>query len=172
MRFLFFIALLALSGCAGTADIKYSKKGGPKLLPTDTAYISVPNDGRYGSKIYAGSGTAVTQITAGALSKYMSRVETGSDVESQKVALGKAKAMDLKYLIEPRIFEWEDRATEWSMKSDRVSVRLTVIKVETGETIASGVINGESSIMTIGGDHPQDLLPKPIDKYAASLFQR
>jgi hypothetical protein len=31
-------------------------------------------------------------------------------------------------------------------------------------------VSGRSGWATLGGDHPQDLLPKPVGEYVASLF--
>jgi len=64
------------------------------------------------------------------------------------------------------ILHWEERAT----KSDRVEVKIVVMAVESGTIIDSVVIKGKSKGFTFGGDHPQDLLPEPIDMYVASLF--
>ena len=68
------------------------------------------------------------------------------------------------------IVHWEDRATEWSLKSDKVEVKITVHDVARGRMLASAVVSGSSGLLTIGGDHPQDLLPEPMDSYVGSLF--
>ncbi|NCF25983.1 MAG: DUF4823 domain-containing protein [Gammaproteobacteria bacterium] len=42
--------------------------------------------------------------------------------------------------------------------------------MSTGEVIDSALIDGKSKWATFGGDHPQDLLEKPLADYARSLF--
>jgi hypothetical protein len=74
-------------------------------------------------------------------------------------------------LLYPQILQWEDRATEWSGKPDIAAVKLSVLSTDTGALLDSVIIEGKSGLATFGGDHPQDLLPKPMAEYAASLFK-
>lgn len=74
------------------------------------------------------------------------------------------------YLVVPIILHWEDRATEWSGKSDRLEIQLSVYDLETQEELASSVLTGKSKWSTMGGDHPQDLLPDPVNSYVESLY--
>ncbi len=34
----------------------------------------------------------------------------------------------------------------------------------------SAIIKGKSGLATFGGDHPQDLLPKPVGEYIDALY--
>jgi Domain of unknown function (DUF4823) len=36
--------------------------------------------------------------------------------------------------------------------------------------VASTLISGQSKWATFGGDHPQDLLPEPLNSYVESLY--
>ena len=64
-------------------------------------------------------------------------------------------------LIEPKILHWEDRATEWSGKADRVKVSLPLYR--SGSLIGSALVTANSSFFTFGGDHPEDLLDAPFE---------
>lgn len=77
---------------------------------------------------------------------------------------------EFKYLVYPTILHWEDRATEWSALPDRVEVKIDLIETATGKLLDSVVIRGKSGLATLGGDHPQDLLPKPVDEFVSTLF--
>jgi Domain of unknown function (DUF4823) len=77
---------------------------------------------------------------------------------------------EFKYLVYPTILHWEDRATEWSALPDRVEVKIDLIETATGKLLDSVVIRGKSGVATLGGDHPQDLLPKPVDEFVSTLF--
>jgi hypothetical protein len=66
---------------------------------------------------------------------------------------------------------WEDRATEWSGKSDRLEIQLVIFNVHTGDELANATLTGKSKWATFGGDHPQDLLENPILEYVASLYK-
>jgi len=81
-----------------------------------------------------------------------------------------AKDNKYEYLVFSTILEWEDRATEWSMIPDKVSVKIVVFNVKTEERLSSTIVKGKSGWATFGGDHPQDLLPEPIEQYTDSLF--
>ena len=65
------------------------------------------------------------------------------------------------------ILHWEDRATEWSGKADRVKVSLPLYR--SGSLVGSALVTANSSWWTFGGDHPEDLLDTPFESYAASL---
>ena len=75
-----------------------------------------------------------------------------------------------KYLVYPTILHWEDRATEWSAIPDRVEVKIDIIESTTAKLLDSVVIKGKSGLATFGGDHPQDLLPKPVGEFVSTLF--
>ena len=72
---------------------------------------------------------------------------------------------------EPIIVLWEDRATEWSGKRDRIIVKITVLDVSSGKLVDATTIQGTSKWATFGGDYPQDLLPVPMRDYVARLVR-
>ncbi len=144
----------------------------PKL-PRDTSiYVTIPEDGRFTAQPYVGSGTLTTQEVVSALSLYTSHVSSARSVAPFEENMAAARSASARYLLQPTILHWEERATEWSGKSDRVSVRLDLFEVATGATIDSTVILGKSRWATFGGDHPQELLPEPLSRYVSTLFAR
>jgi len=98
-------------------------------------------------------------------------VESGHEYQAFEAALNAAKKHGAAYLVVPTILEWEDRATEWSAIPDRASIKLSIIDTANSETIDSATIKGKSGLATFGGDHPQDLLPKPVGEYVKSLYE-
>lgn len=68
------------------------------------------------------------------------------------------------------ILHWEDRATEWSGKKDKIEIKLSIYGAEGNQEIAGTIIGGKSKWATFGGDHPQDLLPEPIQAYVDTLY--
>ena len=133
-------------------------------------YISIPRDGKYGQTNYQGSGANTSQIILMAFLKFSNSVETGREYQSFEAALNYAKKNKYSYLAFPTILEWEDRATEWSGIPDKASIKIAIINVATGKTLDSVIIKGKSGIATFGGDHPQDLLQKPVETYISTLF--
>ncbi len=85
-------------------------------------------------------------------------------------SLQDARARGADYYIRVEILHWEDRATEWSGLSDKVTIKLLVINSETEAIADSVTIDGKSRWATFGGDHPQDLLEKPLQDYVSRLF--
>ncbi|MFP6847074.1 MAG: DUF4823 domain-containing protein [Pseudomonas sp.] len=170
MNKLTLIALLFLSGCMDSTQlIKNTDSGG---LPARAAYyVAQPEDGMYGAKPYPGSGKMTAAIIRNALLKNMQKATAANRVADWEQALQAARQGGYDYLVFPSILHWEDRATEWNFMRDKVQLKLELVDVFTGQTESTVVIEGKSGIATLGGDHPQDLLPAPIDEYFQALFK-
>ncbi len=170
-RLIYLIILALILGCTHTYEVtKSSQTTNAKLDKNAKAYVSVPEDGRYGDILYEGSGYTTAQAIQKAFAKHLSIVERGKQFETYKKALNSAQYGGFNYLIYPMITHWEDRATEWSGLSDKINVKLSIIDTQNNSTIDSAIINGKSRWGTFGGDHPQDLLHEPIGQYVDSLF--
>jgi hypothetical protein len=171
MRYIFIIfAISVLSSCADTTQLTKSGNESFKLATDNRIFVSVPSDGKYGNKTYHGSGANVSQIIVSSFSNYAPDIESGHKFQTHEQALAYSKKNKYEFLILPTILEWEDRATEWSSIPDRVSIKVAIIHVGSGRTMGSVIIKGKSGLATLGGDHPQDLLPEPIEEYAKSMY--
>lgn len=166
------LALVA-AGCADTHHLVRSTSAGQTvtLERGDSAYVAVSNDGRYGNTVYSGSAAMASQAVAAAFGTYLRSITVSPRPEEFDQALQSAKSGSFTYLIYPEILHWEDRATEWSGRPDVASVKVSIVAAKSAQVVDSVVINGKSGLATFGGDHPQDLLPKPMADYAASLFK-
>lgn len=162
--------VLVLAGCADTHQLIRGDTSTTKLTLTDSVFISVPQDGAYGADVYSGSGQSTTQILFSAFAKRTRFATSGRSSQDFAAALQSARQADCQYLVFPTILHWEDRATEWSSIPDRVEVKVEVLDARTESVIASAVIQGKSGLATLGGDHPQDLLPEPIEEFVSSLY--
>jgi hypothetical protein len=85
--------------------------------------------------------------------------------------MAQAKQGGFTHYAEPIIVLWEDRATEWSGRPDRIIIRITMLDVASGQIVDVSTIQGSSKWATLGGDHPQDLLPVPMRRYVAGLVR-
>lgn len=128
----------------------------PASVPVGTPIEVVkPADGTFEAEKYDGSGnTAAGKLTA-ALIPYF----PGSTVVNASTSQG--------YVIKPQLLHWENRATEWSGKADRVKVSLPLYR--SGKLVGSALVTASSSWWTMGGDHPEDLLDTPFAVYAGKL---
>jgi len=164
---------LALFGGCYTAG--FQMNAGPRATRTQlvrnaSTCIAIPADGRYGDQVYHGSGQTTAEAVNRAFAPYLNTTVLTAAGEAQHQALLDAAEQQCRYLLYSQILHWEDRATEWSGKPDRVALKLSVFQSKTGKTLDSMVFKANSSSFTLGGDHPQDLLYKPLKRYAAELF--
>lgn len=164
-------ATLFLGACADSHQlIRQDTSTVAHLAPADSVFVAVPEDGAYGGDVYRGSGQNAAQIIYAAFAKRTRSARVGRAPQSFEEALASTRQAGHKYLVYPTILHWEDRATEWSAIPDTVEVKIEVIDAASGEAIASGVAKGKSGLATFGGDHPQDLLPKPVEEFVSSLY--
>lgn len=171
MRFSLAIALIAvLSGCADSHRWTPQQNGSARITSSERIFITTPADGDYGDTVYSGSGRNTTKIIYNAASAKSRLVRIGGVAANYEDAIAQAQGAGQDILIFPTILHWEDRATEWSMIPDKVEVKVEVIQVNSGQVISSGIIKGSSGLATLGGDHPQDLLPEPVAEFVSALF--
>ncbi|MDO8540064.1 MAG: DUF4823 domain-containing protein [Opitutaceae bacterium] len=161
---------IALVGCQTTtvAPVAGAPKG--KILRAEKVYVVTPRDGSYGATKYPGSGAAVAATLEGAFSRYATDVVNGPSVDSLADAVVAARQKGCSYVVSSRITQWEDRATEWSGRRDKIAFIVKVVRTEDQAEIATAEIAGKSSLMTFGGDRPQDMLKKPVDEFVVTLY--
>ena len=169
MRIAFTFAFIALlSGCASTyKSIPLSEPSG-QLEKGKSVLIATPDDGFYETKHYQGSGRMTALAVQAAFAPFASSTEISSECKDVS-CLQRTQGQGHDYHVIPEILHWEDRNTEWSGKSDRLEVKISVFDAN-GKEVASSIISGKSKWATFGGDHPQDLLAEPVNQYVESLF--
>ncbi len=165
-----FAATILLSSCADVMTVSDVEAPKHKLNKKGSAIVYKPEDGSYSTQTYAHSGAMTQKAVMQAVALHMSNVHLAKERLSLDKAIAVERENKKDYLIYPEIMQWEDRATEWSGKPDVVKVRVHIINLKTGEPISVAIINGTSGLWTFGGDHPQDLLPKPLQDYFSKLF--
>ena len=161
-------AVLA-AGCTSTYTQRNLTEPSAKLVRGKSVVIATPANGRYSNREYAGSGEMTALAVRDAFARFTDSVTVsaaGKDLDSLK-GDGSSHA---DYYVIPEILHWEERATEWSGFPDRIHVKLSVYDGTARDEIVSVSIYGTSKRGTFGGDHPQDLLPEPINKWVESLY--
>jgi hypothetical protein len=163
---------LGLFACADSHQlIRTQGTSAPRIEAADSFYVATAADGAYGAQRYAGSGQSTSTMIGLALQEHSRAVRVARDNQSFDDAIASAKGLGSRYLVYATILHWEDRATEWSGISDKVEVKIEVIDPTSGETLTTGIVKGKSGLATLGGDHPQDLLPEPITEFVGALYQ-
>jgi hypothetical protein len=111
------------------------------------------------------------QALVAALSPSIRVVKSSNGRVDRTEGMAQAKQGGFTHYAEPIIVLWEDRATEWSGRPDRIIIRITMLNVASGQIVDISTIQGSSKWATLGGDHPQDLLPVPMRRYVAGLVR-
>ncbi len=167
-----FACLASAAGCAGPgADA--TAAAAQNLSPTATAYVAVPEDGRFGTRVYTGSGRDVAERIANALSSRLGRIEVAAEEQSPRAALAEARAGGFTYLIRPSILRWEDHDGAWLAGPDRARILVDVIHAASGEAADVAVIDASSAgpASQAGTEGtPAEALEAPLRAYAARLL--
>lgn len=162
------VSLLAV-GCSSTYQQSNVQTMTSKLDPSQGVLISQPQDGSYETTQYQNSGQMTAQAIYAAFSKKANRVEITTNCHGDP-CLNNIQPTQLRYYVKPVMLHWEERATEWSGKPDVIEIQLVVYDTLSRKSIANSSFKGKSKWATFGGDHPQDLLPEPTEKYVNSLY--
>lgn len=159
----------ALVGCTHTYELD--------RLPGDTrigrdarVYVAEPAPGKYDVRPYTESGRQTRDAIAQAFAGRVAKVEIGVQPEGKEVALASARQRGDTLAVVTVIEHWEERATEWTGKPDRIELRIEIFDVATGALVDSAFVSGKSRWATFGSDHPQDLLPRAVGDYVAELL--
>ena len=167
------LAALFMTGC--TASYHQINVGhidsGTKLEINKSVFISTPKDGFYGNSVQNGSGQMTAQAVKAAFSRFTNKIKLSADCNDIEPCIKAAKEANYDYLVFPEVLHWEERATEWSGLPDRIEIKLSLYAIPSNKQISSIIIKGKSKWATFGGDHPQDLLPKPINNYVSTLYK-
>jgi len=167
---MFGTAIIFLSGCS--SSFKHNEFQSPevKLDQSKGVLISTPENGWYEETEYRSSGRMTANAVRSAFSKNSSKVTIATDCKGE-ACLASIDTETYGYFVQPIILHWEDRATEWSGKPDKLEIQIITYDSETRKEIGNTTYTGTSKWLTFGGDHPQDLLEKPTHKYVESLYK-
>lgn len=162
--------MLLLAGCTSTYRHSDLQAPSQKLNPSIGVLISIPEDGWYENTQYRNSGRMTANAVRAAFAKNANKVDLANGCKDEE-CLSEIDIEKYGYFVKPVILSWEDRATEWSGKPDRIEVQLIIYDAVTKKELANSSYTGKSKWATFGGDHPQDLLPEPTNSYVNSLYQ-
>ena len=170
-RLLLMAALVSVScaGCSAKYHQRVLEESATKLETGKAVFISIPEDGFYGDQTYRNSGEMTAQALKEAFAAYTNRIEISNRCRGE-ACFGEIAEGSFAYYVCPEILHWEERATEWSGLPDQIRVKVVIYAVNDRSVISSAILQGKSKFFTFGGDHPQDLLPKPISQYLQELY--
>lgn len=164
-RYLLLLSLVLPLGCATSLVVSDTNE----RLPADApVYVAVAADGANGNKIHEGSGLLTAVAVAKALEPHTRSCLVGLNRETDEEALAAARRANAAYLFLPRIVRWDDRSTV-SAKPQAAEISVFVLETESGRTIGSAQISGQSRAVLNTGT-PQEQLAEPLREWADQLF--
>jgi hypothetical protein len=140
-----------------------------KLERGRSVLVAMPKNGSYANREYTSSGQQTANAIRAVFAKYSNAVTISPSCAAVE-CLRSQGADSYDYLVIPEILQWEDRATEWSGLPDRIEIKLVVIDSRSEKELSSSTVSGVSKWATLGGDHPQDLLPGAVGTYVETLY--
>jgi hypothetical protein len=167
------LAAFALAACKSTYSEKnLTNEPPPFLKSTSRIYVAIPFDASFKDTVAQESGKLTAQAFQAALLRYTRSVYISKFPESVSEALESARRANLEYLVYPAVIRWEDRATEWSGRRDRLTLKVDLIDLNTSTIVFSREVEATGKWMTDGGETPRDLLTAPAEQYVNALFRR
>ena len=132
--------------------------------------IVTPEPGRYATVEYPTSGIEVASALAQELKQYSPQISTiPTPVTIENITDGDLQKFD--YIFIPQILHWEDRATGWSMKPDRIKIRFDIFNNQR-QLVNSYLITGRSAYIVWISKTPDSLLRKPIRDMLKKFFNK
>ena len=171
------IALVAAvafcTSCKSTYEEKDLTATPPPILKSNSRiYVAIPFDATFKKEVMQGSGKQTAQAFQAAFMRYTRSVYTSKFPESLSEALEIARKGDMQYVLYPTILRWEDRATEFTGRRDRLTVKADLIDLSTSQVVFSREVEAVGKWMTDGGESPKDLLDQPAEQFANAVFRR
>ncbi|WP_295861096.1 DUF4823 domain-containing protein [uncultured Fibrobacter sp.] len=162
-------ATFLMSGC--TASYKSEFMTPQSSMQDQTSILIVtPEPGRYATVEYPTSGIEVASALAQELKQYSPQISTiPTPVTIENITDGDLQKFD--YIFIPQILHWEDRATGWSMKPDRIKIRFDIFNNQR-QLVNSYLITGRSAYIVWISKTPDSLLRKPIRDMLKKFFNK
>ncbi len=168
-----FVAVV-LTGCASPVMPEYNAPISRKV-PLDSGarvYVTWARDGFFEGRRYETSGEAAAyQLAEAARTRFAgSDMATGEMPEAESLKM--ARQLKARYVLSPTILHWEDRATEWSGRPDKIAIEVVARDAGTGEILDLCDMNTECSYFAPAGQQPEALLPGLFAAYLDYLVGR
>lgn len=128
--------------------------------------IATPEDGRHEARVYGGSGAQTAVALQAAFAQYTNATRLVSDCAALDCL--RSVAGDARYLVVPRIVNWEDKWTAWG-GADRLQVQVAVYDTQ-GVEVTSALVESEEQDLLLGTE-VEDLLEELFQPYVLALYE-
>ena len=172
IRLVVLLSPLLLASCVHKYAVPPPTSGGGYLEANSVVYVATPPDGVDDQpRTYESSGSWTSSAFVRALSDRGVSASTGAPARDVRDAMEGAREAGAQFVVFPRIVHWSDRATEWSGLPDKITLQVVLSEVQTGEVRDDRRLEASSRWATLGGDHPQELLPELTSRWAEGVCQ-
>jgi hypothetical protein len=169
------LAALIASGCASVPQTVPNPVLGdaPVFQRNQKVCVVVPKDASFAGDEYPGSGRAVAQKVADSLERIAVTSSLISAIENDLDKLCTERAGE--FIIEPEIIHYEDHATGWSGRPDRIEVRISAFRFDAHQMKRLTVVEASSNIAASGliewgNAPPHSLLSSNLDPVLEGLL--
>ena len=161
--------LFAFISCAPAMyNLSTSKDIPSSLLSEKEILVLTPSDGISDGAIVSGSGSKLASKVYYYLNTKDCEVVLDEDHNTIK-KIDESELQKYDYVVVPAIVSWEDNATAWSGKPDKLVFSIEIYDKDK-KKVASGNIDAKSTNTTIVENDPSELIDKPLSEFINKLF--
>lgn len=161
------MAASSLVGCKATFHVQNYQAPANKIRPDDAIFIIVPPDAYDEPR----SGQICADTLQEAFRPYANRIKQSDEVASLSVYLTNAADQGFTYLLDSKIYRWEEEPTEWTGKSDFLDICLRLLHTPDGVVVSETRFDGKSKWATFGGDHVEHLLNPLASEWVRAMYE-
>lgn len=163
------ITVIMLCSCSPLYNVSTSNKTSGIFDKGTKVLVLTSKDGASGSDVSNGSGFTVSNKIQSMLISKQCLVKTDREKDSI-LDLNEETATKYDYIIVPVINLWEDNATAWSGKPDKLNLTILIYDGKK-ELITSGELQGQSAAAVIDENDPSELIDPLLQDYFKNLFK-
>lgn len=160
---------LTLISCSPALyNVSFSKDTVPAGLLTDKEILVLtPADAVTNESIVVGSGAQL----ANKIFTYLNtkNCEVTLDGAQNIKKIDEEELLKYDYIIVPTIINWEDNATAWSGKPDKLTFTIEIFDKHKN-SILSSTLDAKSTNATFSANDPSELIDKPLINFVSRLF--
>ena len=166
--FAFSLLFMLLSCSPALYNVSTSREIPTGLLYDKEVLVLTPGDGISSESIAIGSG----QKLASKVYYFLNAKQCEVTLDNQHKSINKVEDSELQkydYIIVPSILSWEDNATAWSGKPDRIVFSIDIFD-KNKKKITTANIDSKSTNATFSSNDPAELIDKPLIEFLNKLF--
>ncbi len=166
--------ILLLSACSSIPNesnfesIHLRKLNDPLSVGAQVS-VQIPENGRFEDTVYSQSGQDTASAFKSAFEVHTESVTLLSACQEEACLAGATQAGS-KYFAALKLVYWEDRATNWSNKADRLTIKVSIYDVSSSSLLTSSYLHTNTSMGAPSGGHVEDFLPSLANQYVSSLY--